>query len=62
VSWGDLGGLTSGDRVVGADGGVVVAGVGHDVSNSACKGLDGAGLGARAVVANALASFPILLV
>jgi hypothetical protein len=62
VSWGDLGGGTVGYGVIGTDGGVVVSCVGHDMGNSACKGFDGAGMGAWAVVADALAPFPIFLV
>jgi hypothetical protein len=60
MSWSDLGGVTMGYGVIGTDGGVVVGCVGHDMGNSACKGFDGAGMGAWAVVADALASFPIL--
>lgn len=48
--------------VVGADGEVLVRGVGHDVGYSTGQGFDGASDFAGAVVADALPPFSILLV
>lgn len=61
VVWGDLARVPW-CFIIGADGGVVVVGVSHDVGNTPGKCFDGASDLPGAVVADALATCSILLV